>query len=150
MELRRKIAVLGIVALTLIGIVVVAVALIAGQGPHPTFETYSRLHLGMSKEEVVAILGGPPCNRVDAYKGLPAIRYNDREEPSEGTVCSYYWITDEGFVSVFFDRQGRAVHKTYRPPVAPPRANWLDRLLGRPPVSRPGPASSVGTTSRSR
>jgi hypothetical protein len=92
MRPRKKVAVLAVVALALSGILVAVVVRFADRGPHPTAERYDRIQLGMSKQEVVAILGGPPCNRVAAYNVLPAdgILYHRPEESAEGTVCSFY------------------------------------------------------------
>lgn len=93
MKSRRTLRIL-IPAVGLVGIICVVSVLL--RGPYPCEATFENIREGMTMEEVIATVGGPPGQYSDIAVGsnLPLPRNCER------------WISDDGELRVYF-REGR-------------------------------------------
>jgi hypothetical protein len=74
-----------------------------------TQETCDRIRLGMTRDQVEALLGGPPGNY--SPKCLLTEPHWDRRPPlPQGDQ----WLSEHGRIVVVFDADGRAVFKGHR------------------------------------
>jgi SmpA / OmlA family len=101
-------------------------------------KTYEQIEVGMTEEQVQAILGCPPGNysmHGTTWLGSgPRIYWLHPEGSSsqfEPDVVSKAWITDDLLIGVYFDRDGR-VDRKWREDVSPgKREHPLPRLWRR-------------------
>jgi hypothetical protein len=105
---RKLIAVLAVLAV----VAAVAVAL----RPEPsriTRENVARVRPGMTRAEVVAILGPPDDYSSGPVRIVPGSPIVDPQK-WDGLTWEW-WLTDTGLAKAAFDRQGRVVRVDYDP-----------------------------------
>jgi hypothetical protein len=101
-------------------------------------DNFEKIHAGMARAEVEAILGGPP--RVEAAEMLEMGPWEKRGPKflagagvvHFGEAMDGYWVSDRFIVWVDFDPNGRVTDKVCIP-VRPMRVGpleWLRRSLG--------------------
>jgi hypothetical protein len=78
-------------------VAVAAAALRLSQQPRPSRETFVLVKEGMTRERVIATVGGPPANYSTEWEV-----FTENWAPSE------VWHTDDFALAVTFDREGRA------------------------------------------
>ena len=86
-----------------VGIVVASATLAVAfwpRGPQPCLETIEQVQNGMTREEVIATLGGPPGDYSEGYSPRAAVF-------SFGLQCES-WVANDGVLFVGFDAQNRA------------------------------------------
>ncbi len=107
----RWLLMLGAVALAAAAMI----ALQSVQRPQPSWETFSRVEEGMTREQVYATVGGPPGDYSTTW-------VTDRE----GLAPAEVWVRGDYFLEVTFDREGRADRvKLYD--FSPPGSSFLQR-----------------------
>ena len=89
---RRRIVVLAVL------VVAVAAVLFWPRGPRPCLATFPSVREGMTRDEVVAIVGGPPETFPD-----PCI-----QRKLGLTVLVDEWRADDGRLRVYYGKDGRA------------------------------------------
>lgn len=100
-------------------VVVAAVGLTAigpAQRLQPSRETFVQVKEGMSREQVIATVGGPPGNYSTEWE-----IYSENLAPAE------LWACDEVWLEVTFDREGRA-ERVRLHDLSPPRTSFLQRV----------------------
>jgi hypothetical protein len=89
--------------------IVLGASLFTLRQPRPgiTRENFDRTEVGMTEDEVEAILGGPP----GTYTDRPIVVV------IEGVMFRRWWIGDEGVVTIelTWDEPRRVAHKRFRP-----------------------------------
>jgi hypothetical protein len=106
--LKRRI----VVILLLVAALVLAVLLFltADDGPIG-LARYNRIQGGMSKDEVLAIIGLPPGNHsTDFYTSVSVEQSSESKEGVVGEVC---WISNTGMITVGLDDQERVRWKSF-------------------------------------
>jgi hypothetical protein len=87
------------------GVVLLAVVTVVGQviprprRPQVSREDFSRIEKGMSREEVEAIIGGPPGDYTTRYYFPPPL--------GSHYIRWQTWVGDGGMILVRFDEMGR-------------------------------------------
>jgi hypothetical protein len=106
--------------------------------PRFTRDMASRIHPGMTEQEVVAILGRPAGNytsRIDwewVYTPMLLVwQYPEGSSNEDGSTAKG-WMSDEAWVAVYFNPDGRVMRCWSEPaPVPAPRSplDFVRRLL---------------------
>jgi hypothetical protein len=121
------------VALAGLAVVVAAVAVVLWpKPPRVTWESFDRLHTGMSRPEVEAILG-PPGNYTTSPPGAMGesiVQDAETGEQDAPGVTGLIWIAEAGIIEVNFDNVGQASRIVYSP-LTPLNQNLLDNFLWR-------------------
>jgi hypothetical protein len=110
------------------GVATVVLALCYNHAPRRVNESgLAAVREGMTRHEVEDVLGGPPGD----YTTRKAIVI--RMWPGHANAAIYSgwtweeWISDEGWITLTFDRDGTVIHKEFRP---------VDDLPDRPLLER--------------
>ena len=81
-----------------------------------TKEQFNRLGEGMTKGEVISVLGSPPGDYT-AGKGDYRVKADSGVEHARGVpgadALDYCWCGQDGMIAVVFDEGGRLAHKSY-------------------------------------
>jgi hypothetical protein len=111
-----------------VAVLVAAVVLLRPSGPRPCFATFQRVEQGMTREQVIATVGGPPGDYAEVKHVPSPFGYNIK-------ITHERWESDDGEMYVRFDDDGHAV-SVWVYPVEPgsPKSTRADRFpwrLGR-------------------
>ncbi len=93
------------------------------------WHSYRRIELGMSAQEVEAIVGLPPGSHLELAEGETVV-YDHAAEASKGELNGpkgYSWVGNAGNLGVTFDAADRVVGVTFTP-LRRENPTWLDRL----------------------
>jgi hypothetical protein len=113
--MRRRQVIAGIVSFA---VVVAGGAVLVWPPPRPCLATFRQVREGMTREEVIATVGGPPTATSSAaapYAALPRVVHE--------------WVSDDGYLFVLFDSHDRAAYVLASPRHRSP--GFWDRLLAR-------------------
>jgi hypothetical protein len=110
------------------------VFLIVPQPDPITRATYDRIELGMTQEEVVALVGLPP----GAYADNKATTIDEcdfggyqckgtTEQFLDDPIAHWFWSTNNGTLAVGFDKNGKAFFKQFMPRPKPGN-HWFDKV----------------------
>jgi hypothetical protein len=104
-------------AATLVGI---AAGLWWSSSREPAFsrQRFERVEVGMSREQVIATVGGPPGRYSDATGPPFGVHYTDYED----------WWSDEGLLMVQFDEHDKATDVVLFDVMRRPRPTLIERL----------------------
>jgi hypothetical protein len=102
---RRRLLIICSGLLVVVAVVILAALVPRSRPPAVSRQQCEQLKEGMTRQEVEAVIGGPPGDYTTReYMPLPlGIRYCQHEQ----------WVGDEGMIFVYFDQAGRvrdAVH----------------------------------------
>ncbi len=99
-----------------------------------TREDFRRVRVGMTLDEVVAILGLPGDYRTGEVTYSPDADPDPQPRPADDDLPTetqtVYWCGDDGIGAVTTDPAGRVIGTAWRPGV-PVKASPLDNLLWR-------------------
>jgi hypothetical protein len=131
---RRRLLLLGVAALALLGLAALLFALFVPRpGAGITRENFERIRTGMTEREVEGILGARSGDYSGGRAYIPASPLS-RDTQSlhrplgdgEGDTVLRWWAGEEVAVYVWFDWRAQAMDKMFRP--VPPGGSLLDRL----------------------
>jgi hypothetical protein len=120
-----------LVALSGLTVVVAAGAVVLWPRPSSriTKENFDRIQTGMSREEVVAILGPPGDYTTGPFQTDHGVVFNYYELPSRADILS--WADDGAYVDVVFDHDDNYVYDRHFDTIARVPLSPLDNLLWR-------------------
>jgi hypothetical protein len=140
MALKRKLRWVG-AALAILALCAAAAWFLWPAGRPITAETYERLHPGMTRDEVEAMLGGP------GRTGQDFSRWLNNRSPTIGTGSDLlneqwlngqwvrpwikYWYQDNGIIIVRFDDDDRVADKQFLTVLVSTSRQMVIRLLER-------------------
>ena len=97
--------------------------------PEITQDTYQRVELLMTEEEIEAVVGGPPGDYTRALYAITGggVPPKDNGQP----VRQYrYWVTPYGYLAVGFAEDGRACSKSFDKVVLLREPTLFERVFG--------------------
>ena len=117
-------------------------------GPGPNAASFQRIEVGMSRDEVWKIMGGPPRFGIEVTGQVVSpsnFRVTDRF--SGDTFQLDMWISNSFSVDVFFDREGKAVCRKAESVSAWSRLqSWVKDFMPVPPKQATKRATSIRPT----
>ena len=120
-----------VLAVSLLGF---ATALLLWPRDRITAESWQKIRIGMTEEEVTEILGGPGINVEDFWseywlkkkkQGLSLAGFS--HEGAVVTEAATYWVGRSGLIGIEFDEDGRVTGKIFRT-VESTRQSFLDPI----------------------
>jgi hypothetical protein len=135
MASKRKLKWLGAVSATL-ALCAAAAWLLRPAGPPITVETYDRLRLGMTREEVKGLLGGPGGTRQDCVlwmnnRSPVNVAGSDLNNGQRSVPGIRYWYQDSGILILRFDAENRVMDKQFQQVRVSTSRQMVIRLLER-------------------
>jgi hypothetical protein len=135
MASKRKLKWLGAASAAL-ALCAAAAWLLRPAGAPITVETYERLRLGMTREEVEGGLGGPGGTRQDCVlwmnnRSPVNVAGSDLNNGQRGVPGIRYWYQDSGIIILRFDADNRVMEKQFQQVRVSTSRQRVNRLLER-------------------